>query len=38
MIYLNWYDLLDYISYQLEWILSDHNIDKYLNFFFFFNS
>ena len=37
MIYLNFYDLLDFISYQLEWILSDDNLDWALNFFFFFN-
>jgi hypothetical protein len=33
MIYLNIYDLLDYISYQLEWILCDDTIDKYFNYF-----
>lgn len=33
MIYfINFYDLLDFISYQLEWILSDDNLDKYLFF------
>ena len=32
MIYLNWYDLLDYISYKLEWLLSDDTIDWAFSF------